>query len=535
MAVRTLGGVLVVAALGGCSSKAERIETSLRKGNQYVQQYDWDKANVEARNVLQMDPKNAGAYLIVARIQDAKNDYRGAYGAYQKVLELNPGSVEAKLGTARLYLVAGEFDRARALIDALLAQDPSGVRAQALHAALQAGLKNRDGALAEADKILAANAELPPDASTELAGLYFNAKLEDKAQETVDRALKVSPNDLQIVQLGATMAALSSRPDSLQRADRLYQKATELSPHDDRLWLEWSTVYLMKTKDLDRAEGVLRSALKVDPDNAQRQVALLNFISVNRDAKTAEQAWLKAIDDHPKESNLRLALADFYKARQRPDDAIKTLQAIVDQGKDKPEGITARGRIAAILLERHQRGQALAMLNEVLKSNPRDSLALLLRGQIERDTGDAQASIIDLRAALRDRPGDVQVAALLAGAHHEAGEHQLAREVLADLVKFNPKVPTAHLLLANDMMGTGEWTAAESEVDAAIQAAPTDLEAYKKKVELHVRQNDFAGAEAEARSVVQKFPKAAGAQVLLARTLAVAGKIDAAVTAFDAA
>ena len=58
--------------LSACSSKADRLQSGLDKGAEFVRLADWDKANVEVRNVLQIDPKNAQAYFIAGQIAEGK-------------------------------------------------------------------------------------------------------------------------------------------------------------------------------------------------------------------------------------------------------------------------------------------------------------------------------------------------------------------------------------------------------------------------------------------------------------------------------
>jgi predicted Zn-dependent protease len=80
--------------------------------------------------------------------------------------------------------------------------------------------------------------------------------------------------------------------------------------------------------------------------------------------------------------------------------------------------------------------------------------------------GDATNAVIDLRAASKDQPGSAEVAGLLAQAHRKAGEPQLAREVLADAVKFKPDNADLRMLLAADLADallTRLWYASRRE------------------------------------------------------------------------
>ena len=49
-------------ALPGCGGKEERQAKYMEKGKAYMAQADYDKARIEFKNVLQIDPNNDDAY-----------------------------------------------------------------------------------------------------------------------------------------------------------------------------------------------------------------------------------------------------------------------------------------------------------------------------------------------------------------------------------------------------------------------------------------------------------------------------------------
>ena len=122
--LRAVAICAAISLLAACSSKADRLHQGLEKGAEYVRLADWDKANVEVRNVLQIDPKNAQAYLINGQVSEGQRDIQRAYGAYSKAVELKPDLIEAQVGLARIYLMAGEIAKAQATVTEVLAADP---------------------------------------------------------------------------------------------------------------------------------------------------------------------------------------------------------------------------------------------------------------------------------------------------------------------------------------------------------------------------------------------------------------------------
>ena len=68
---RTAGmGLVGLLALSGCGGKEQRMAKYMEKGKTYLANEDYDKARVEIKNVLQIDPKFAEAYFVAGQIED---------------------------------------------------------------------------------------------------------------------------------------------------------------------------------------------------------------------------------------------------------------------------------------------------------------------------------------------------------------------------------------------------------------------------------------------------------------------------------
>ncbi len=535
MTARTLLAAASCVALVACSTKAERIESGLRKGAQYVANFEWDKASVEARNVLQMDVKNAGAYLIAAEVEDGKGAFRNAYANYAKVVELNPASIDGRLGLARMYLLSGDVEKPQPLIDGVLAAEPQNTLAQALQVAVMARQGRKDEALAGADRIVKSGLPLAADGSLLLAGLYFNAQAYETALTVLDRAIAADPKDTRLPQMAAEIAqAAPAAGPVAARAVDYYTKAAAATPQSDAVWRGWAVMHIRRN-ELAQAETVLRNSLKAEPDSSVRQIALLAFLGQYRDKQEAEKEFRAAIDAHSRDMDLRFAFVDFLRSQKRTDDVATVLQEIIDKSKNAPSGVAARGQLAALDMESGKTEQARTLLTEVLKANPRDATGLLLRGRLELADGDARSAVIDLRAAAKDKPGSTEIASLLARALRMTGDPQLAREALADVVKFSPDDAHAHLLLAADMAQTHEFASALPEVDAALKIEPRNVGAHEMKVAMALTAGDVAAAEAAARSAETQLPASPAGHLLHGRVLARENKPALALVQYDEA
>ncbi len=511
---RSLAALGLLLILAGCGSQAERLETSLRKADAYVHNGQWDKASVETRNVLQIDPKNARGFALAGQIAEGRGDLVRAWQSWSAAAELAPANLDAKLALARLRLLTGDADGAARALAEILAVQPGHAGARTLQAAAQARRGETDAAIAA----LRALADDPRSSTSEaglmLAGLLAQHGHAAEAEHVIDNALKRDPDNIALVVAGAQLSDADAT--TAARALEFHRRATQLAPRDLALWRAWAEFHVRR-HELDRAESVLRAcaaAADVDPEAAT--LLLVDFLRQQRGFDAARAAALAGIDAHPRSAPLRRRLADLYDDEGLSDHAQRTLTDLIALAPNAPAALATRNRLAERALAAGDTNAALGLLGETLRANPRDADALLLRGRILLARGRAGDAVQDLRAALHDRPAAPELAGLLAQAYRANNDRALARDVLADAVRFKPEDPSLHLLLAADMADSGETADAGNELDAAIRAAPRDPRAYDAKARLALARNDAAAAQAAWRALLAADPDDVGAWLALA-------------------
>jgi Tfp pilus assembly protein PilF len=76
--------------LAGCGGKEERKVKHLEKGKAFYEQADFEKAKIEVKNVLQIDPKSAEAFYLSGMIAEKQKEWQKAFGNYAQAVELKP-------------------------------------------------------------------------------------------------------------------------------------------------------------------------------------------------------------------------------------------------------------------------------------------------------------------------------------------------------------------------------------------------------------------------------------------------------------
>ena len=509
-----IGAALLIGtlALAGCTSKAERVQSGLRKAAQYVHDGQWDKARLETRNVLQIDPKNAAAYALAAQISEGTGDYPHAWTAWQQSAELAPGDPDTQLGIARLLLLSGDTDGAQRALAQILAQRADHAGARTLQAAVTARRGDIDGAIRDLRGLVAH--QHPPTTSASLLLASLLSQRGDRAGGlgVLDAALAAAPDDIALLSAAAQLC--EAAPDDAALAARalaFHRRATLAAPQDLALWRSWAAFHVRR-RELAQAEAVLRAALDDrHVDNEAATLALITFLDEQRSAAAAEAATLAAIAAHPDTPSLRLRLAELYDDGGQRDEAERSLRELAGRDPTSPSALAAQDRLAERAFADGHADVAQAWLAKTLATQPRDAPALRLRGRIALARGDAAAAVADLRSAVHDAPASPELVGLLAQAHRAKGEPQLARDVLADAVRFRPDDPALRLLLAADMADAGEPGAADRELDAAIAQPPRDARAYAAKARLAMARRDPEAAEKIWRARLAAAPDDADA------------------------
>ena len=79
--------------LTSCGGAEERKASYLERGGKYFAEHNYDKAKVEFKNVLQIDPKTAKPYFYLGQIEEGRQNWREAFAYYQMAVELDGGDL----------------------------------------------------------------------------------------------------------------------------------------------------------------------------------------------------------------------------------------------------------------------------------------------------------------------------------------------------------------------------------------------------------------------------------------------------------
>ena len=505
MRVNFLGrlvGVAVIASLAaGCGGAEQRKARYIEKGESYLAARNYEKARVEFRNALQIEPNDVNARYQLGRVSEKLNSPRDAVGHYQAAIDLDPNHMESRAALARLFLLGGVPDRAMELVAPGLTQQPENAQLLTVRGAAKAQLGDVPGAFEDAE----AAAKLAPNdeyAIALLASLYRQNARSDKAIDIVSAGLERLPES---VDLRVVLADLLLSHQKTAEAEAQLKKVIELQPEDLSHRYRLARFYML-TKNVPAAEQAMRDAVAAAPNSVEAKVALSDLLAAHGGADKAEAELKKFAAGEKEGASMQLALAKFYESQRKPEAAQAVYRDVIKAQDTKPDGLTARTRLASLLLQKEDVKGATVLIDEVLKENPRDTDGLSLRGNLALVRGDAPAAIADLRAVLRDQPNSVSVLRALARAHLQNNEMALAEETLRSAVQSNPGDRAVRLELSQLLTQSGRPEQARPVLEQLVKETPNDTTALEALFRVEASLKDLTAARATAENIKQVRP-----------------------------
>lgn len=491
----------ILILLSGCGSKEERLAEHLAKGRAFYAESNFDKARLELKNVLKIDPKNADAYYTIGLIEERERNWPKAFANYSQAVEVMPTHAAAKAKVGKFYLLSGEIGKAEKIASELLAANPNDIAGRTLRAAITARKGDRAKAIAEVEAVVA-SAPADSDAAAFLATLYLGNKQPERAETVIRNSLKTGNKD---IGLRFELIRILLARNDLKGAEEQYKAIIAAEPktfsHRQALALFYN-----RSNRVKEAENVLREAIKADPKDEQRYLVLAQFFAAQNRFDQADKELSAGIKELSKAYQLRFAQVELSQRTKQLDKARAQLDEIIEMDKTGQHGLRARNQLARMDLAKGDKAAATKRVGEVLKESPRDNDALLLRARMALADKQYTNAIADLRSVLKDQPESVEVIGLLTAAHMANREPQLAKETFSNAVNRAAQNVNLRLAYAQFLARIGDLDGSLKQLDEALQRAPKDARVILTKAEVEAAKKDWSAAEATTAKLKEIQP-----------------------------
>src|SRR5690348_1029341 len=279
-----------------------------------------------------------------------------------------------------------------------------------------------------------------------LAELYVKTgRIADAVREAQD-IIKRDPKNLEAHKLLGRiylrslgdMPGGSGSDNILKLAIDQYEQITKLDPTsvDDHLLL--GRLYRLNN-DLQKAEGELQTAIKLDP-NSEEAVTTLAMLYTDEGDTAHALKVLSSIPDTARSAKLYSAMGAAYEQRKDYKSAIDAYKHAIVLDRDNLDAI--RG-LAENLLNDGQLDASLEQYKVIADSNPEDAQTYVRMAEIYRRQAKYDLALESLKRADTLVPDTMDVPYSIAAVYQAQGRYDDAVKLLTDLLKKSEKANEA--------------------------------------------------------------------------------------------
>jgi tetratricopeptide (TPR) repeat protein len=496
---RTLLIVAAVLLIAGCGSPEQRAARYLANAESLFAAEEFERAKLEAKNAIQIQPRNLEARWLLAQIARAENKVDDALQQLPIVIEEDPGNADARIYLAEIILASGNVEDARELV-----LDAAGIdsgNAQVLQ--MQARLALLDGETdAALDYLDALVAQEPGNVAAALQrGLTLLSVDPQLAYADLSRAIDRVGADKAKPLREARIDVMNLMGQKDAVADEL--RALLADYPDDQNIVDNATRFFLSQGDRQAAEQVLRSAVEAAPDDEQAVFSLARFQSATlREPDLAERTLQDFVAAHPENLEARVMLGTFYEGVERMTEAREVYGEVIDAAPDTEVGLAARNRMAATLVADGDLAAAARELDAVLAVDPGNVAALQLRGELAFAERRYSEAVSDLRRAVRASPGNEYALVLLARSHAALGAAPLAEDVYRRVLEVSPASAEALGELGVLLQQRGQYEDAEALYARLLALDDDSAVALSGLAETAIARRELDAAEGYARRLI---------------------------------
>ena len=268
---------------------------------------DYENALKHYKQVSLLCPSKENYKYNIITCYEALGEYQIAIKMLEEIVYVNPKFILPAQKLAGLYIKTNQLVKAKEIYDNILLKNK--VTAEVIHqyAVLSSSLCDSD----TAEKMLKKVIRMNPDFATahkDLGIIYLNKRLFDYAEDEFLTALKLSPNNFEILFEYANF--LYSTSKNLE-ADRCYGEALEVDPNNI-LALSFMGLNKLVLNQLDEAYNYIMKAVKLEPHHEYVQFCVGRILFAREEYEDAKRYLIKSVEQNPDiETQNTLALTYF--------------------------------------------------------------------------------------------------------------------------------------------------------------------------------------------------------------------------------
>ena len=443
-------------------------------GNRYLESGKFTEAVLEFSNAVQIDPRFASGHFKLGECYLRLQRYPEAYRELQRTLELDPSNGKAALDLGLLFIAARSFEQAEAIAGELLKHNPTS-----------------------------------SDAHLLLSELYrAQGKLAPALQE-IRQAIILDPKQPQLyVQLGTVQRAIADD----RQAELSFKKALEIDPKFIAAVQSLVPLYEDTGRTLD-AELALRKGIELDPSRIELRKALAQLYYSQQRKTDAEQVMFQAKRELGSKADNYRVLGEYYNNIGEADKALAEFASI---SKEHPADLQTREDYIKLLLSHNETEKARKLNDAILKDNPKETGALVIRGTMLNAEGRYGEAARILEDTLHNAPENAYGHYQLGLAFNKTDNRERAKQEWFEAAKLSPQMTEVQLALAEVARRDGDVGLLRETSEKLIRDDPFDPHGYVLRAESESQNKQTDAAARDLKKAIEISPDNASPYVAMA-------------------
>ena len=496
----------MIFGMAGCSAEA-KLARRLSKANAFFDTGEYEKAEIEYKNALQLVPMNPESISRLGLIFAAQGRSGVTAGFLIKAKELQPENLDVRIKLGMLYASTGRLSDARDEAQFVLERRPKDEDAPMLLAETVSQPKDIDEMRVRLRKL--------PDAGT-------------------------APFLL-------ALGLLDIRQGKFKEAEGLFQQARVLAPKSGPVSFSLGRLHVAQ-KNMAEAAIAFANAASLSPMRSPLRIHYAQFSLQTGKTDVAKQTLTEVTQKTPDYIPAWMLLATIAATEKKPVDGLAAVAKALALDPLNHDAVLMRARL---MFDKGDKDAAVSELERQAKIFPKSPEMQFQLARNHLAMGSPEKAAVSLTQGLTLAPGIPGPVMMLAEINIRLGKIELATKALKDLIQKTPALAEARMLLAQAYRSQGnldEALVVYRQIDAsfspnpqpsymsglvylqqkkfdearkafakAVEIDPTFLAAVEQLINSDLSEKKFVEAKQKVDALIAKNPKAAELQVLLAR------------------
>lgn len=419
----------------------------------YLEDQEYEKAIIELRNVLQLEPGNDRAFYQLGEAYLNTAQFQDAFQSFHRATLLAPDNLDAQLRVGHMYRLAGNVATAKEKAQLILARSPDHVGALKLLADVQSTEKDTEAAIHTLKRVVSLD---PGSAGSlrELARLHLEKGDWTEADEAYQRAARAEPAYQALIRPGTepfqslpVLARFHEQQGRFNEAEEAYEQAAQTATGDDVSTLRDLALFHARREAYESALAVLDRALALREDDLDLMANKAEILLASGDTKAAETLVDDILQRYGSHVGAGFLKGKMELARNRLEQALDRFDTVA---RAKPQYAPVHYYKGLALLRLDRTKPARESLERAVELAPDQLHArlLLADGYIQDyQQGNATLAGKHIEYILQRFPAHRETLTLLGNLRIRTRDYAGAEEAFQQVVRRYPDDPRAHYRL----------------------------------------------------------------------------------------